>query len=874
MKTALQELLMRGWLRYLALGTASCFLLLGFLGEREPHVEITIEMRTRGGTDGELFYASKGASFSPQQSVPFEIERDGNWHVYRIPIPERVAVDRLRIDPGSTSGVIQIRRIGLITRNDETILDAKQLEDAVVSRNQMTKSAVNGYPGILSFDARAPDPFLEIQLPSQHLTRLPPIVRMTLYALGGAILSLCGLGLFWFFSVRAKALSAAIRGIGWLVALSNRLSDEQVLSVRPPMLIVVSAIVLSSTIYIIFGLHQSSIGVWEDMFPAKPIAQLVDLGTPKHIRSDEWNTQTPWALNQVQLKMPLRNDSIGGEQAPLLASVPVSHISGLAQVKFYGFRFLGLERGFSWWWAYKTFGLLLSCFWMLLILTRGSNAVSLLGAIWVYGSSAVQWWLSSNLPEILVSFCLAVIGANYLLFARKPMMVVVGAFLAAYAFINLLLHLYPPFIVPLAYLGIAILFGRILEPGAIESLKFGMRWRCVCAVSVFGLASIIAALYVIDALPTMKTMMATVYPGHRISASGDMATDRAIYGFFEAFRLGEGRLPLPPTNASEASSFVLLFPILLLIIPATKLFRRKNALLISLFTYCVVLSAWIGLSLPTPVEGVMQSIGWSWSPPSRSMLGLGLASVILVVLVLSRTGNEEADMASLDARKMIPLIVAAFLIPLGYAFHRIDPTFFTIPVIILGVVSCALITRGTALGRIVPFASGVAVLVTPALMVNPLISGLSAITEKPALIAAKAATTSKTDKWAVVGAFVFSQGLKAHGLDVITGSQLVPEIANSVKLDPGRKYEEVWNRYAHVVFRSEPGLREPTFDLKSPDLYVVNLDMCGPEIRALGITLVAYTEAVPAKDLSCLREVPSPSDSGVRMFRVYRSTGK
>lgn len=838
----------------------------GYLVERSGRPTVVLEMRSRGGADGEMFFAAGGEPFAPERRISFEIIRDGKWHLYEVDMPTWRRIDRLRIDPGSSSGMVQIRSVELKSRHGSSHLTADTLSAAVASLNQMSPSngreSEKGFR--LSFEMSSPDPFIEIEVGPRSATT-SVASRIPLYLLAGAMMAaLCLVASRWL-APKLKLLQRRLAGTHGMGGMVRALSDEGALIVTPSMVAALLVVLSMAGVYVAFALHQSSIGVWEEMFPSRSVPQFVDIGAPRHVRSDEWNTQTPWVLNQVFDGMPIENESIGGEKAPLLASVPVSHASALAQFKFFGFRLFDVDHGYSWWWAYKAFGLLLAAFWMLLLLTRGNIGASALGAAWIYGSSATQWWLSSNLPELLIAFFLAVTGAFYLLFARRLSAIAVGAALCAYAVLNLLLHLYPPFIIPLAYLGVAILAGLLLEQGAIKKLKYGLRWRLVCATAAVAIVAGIGSLYLAEAFRTIDTMMATVYPGRRTAVSGDFPLARFLSGYFEAFRVGESQVPLPPTNASEAAGFVLLFPLLLLVVSPRVLFSRQNSLLTAIFAYCIFVTCWVLLPLPGPLQSFVQATGWSWSPPARSMLGLGVASIILMVIIFSRIQGNTIQVQSVDARRMAIVVVVAFLLPLGYSLKQMDPSFFTNMVLGLGIVSVALITAGVSMARAWLLAAGLALLVVPALMVNPLMSGLSSVTEKPILVAAREATNER-DKWAVFGAFVFSQGLKVQGLDVVTGSKFVPDKHLSGVLDPARKNESVWNRYAHVVFTSRPG-HEPVFELKGPDLYVVQLDVCGKEMDQLGITLVAYTEAVPHEDLVCLRPVSAPIDSGVRLFR-------
>jgi hypothetical protein len=369
-------------------------------------------------------------------------------------------------------------------------------------------------------------------------------------------------------------------------------------------------------------------------------------------------------------------------------------------------------------------------------------------------------------------------------------------------------------------------------------------------------------------MPSIKAMAETSYPGHRIAFSGDVPLAKLFYGFFEALRIGEQRLPLPPSNASEASSFILLMPLLLLTMPITACIRRKNALLAMLTLYCLVLILWISVPLPHNVESAFQTLGWSWSPPVRSVLGLGIGSIILTTILFSRVRDEAVELRHVAVRRMAPALVFLLVLMFGAYLRTLDPAFFNSKIVLAASAAAAALSAGISLGQPRLFAAGLMAVVVPALMVNPLISGLSAVENKPILVAAKKQGSAADDRWAVIGNFIFSQGLKAQGLTVITGSQMIPNRKVTRVLDPQQKYKSIWNRYAHVAFESEPGRAYPVYELRSPDLYVVRLSICGPALAQLGVTRVAYTAPVPPADLQCLIPLDAPADSGVRLFRL------
>lgn len=850
------------WLRAAFAVLLGC-LVLGMSGMGSYRTEVVLELRTDAGADGEVFYAGPDQDHAADRRIPFVLVPDGQWHTYRITLREG-ELRRVRLDPGSLDGAVEIRRLAVDWSGRSVDLTGTRLADAQAGVNllQPVRSDAAG----LAFLASAPDPFVDFHLPAGTG------VVATWQRVAPWAAAILAFGVFWL-SVGEFVLRACVRAAGRAKLpgcchrLAARLSDRGVLQVPPRAVAVLGATTLCAVLYIALHLHQSSIGVWDHFFGDTSSSQIIEVGTPRAIRSDEWNALTPWVLSQVARGNEVSNPSIGGEAAPLLASVPVEHISSVAQAKFYGFFLFDASTGFSWWWAYKSFGLFLSFFWLLIVLTRGDTLAATIGAAWVYASSFTQWWFSSNLPEVLTAFALSTVGALYLLFSSRRLGMAAGTILVVYGALNLLLHIYPPFILPLAFLGATILAGIALESGKGAVLRSQMKWRAVCAVGGAVVFVLIAGRFMIDALPTIEVMRNTVYPGNRVSGSGDVTVSRLMYGFFEALRVGDGRLPLPPTNGSEASSFIMLFP-LLFGLPLVVFFRRANALLAALLGYLLMVAAWICIQLPAPIEKFMQLLGWSWSPPIRAVLGLGIGSIVAVVVMFSRVRRGDIEQRTPIMRGYVPAIVFFSVAALGWSLQQSDSAYFGDGIVLGAAIAATLVAAGVMFGRGGVLAGGLALFLLPAMTVNPLSRGLSALDDKPVLAAAREQTDSSKDRWAVVGAFVLSQGLKSQGLDVITGSHMVPNLEMAHVFDPTAQSEEVWNRYAHVVLRSEPAARTAVYKLLAPDLYEVGIDVCGPELRKLGVTRVAYTEPVPVADNACLHPLKSPESSGVRLFRL------
>lgn len=837
-----------------------------FLGFDRADVSLRLEMRSTPVGKGEIFYADAGERYSQAASVRFPLQGDGNWHAYEIALPS-VRMQRIRIDPGSGDGLVDVRSVKVRSGIRVIEFDSSQLGDALgVTHHLQARPRASG----LRFQSTGRDPYFEIKLPrtvgmTSLAYRVLTLSAVAGFAFGGWFALEYLAALFNRHARRrASRLASGIRKI------CEALSDNEVLRLDGGMLAAFLAILLAGSAYVALGLNQSSIGWWENLYPAQPVHQTVDLGTAKRIRSDEWNVQTPWILNQVLNGSPLHNPNIGAERSPLIASLPVDSAIDLPQLKFLGFEFLGIDRGMSWFWAYKTFALLWGFFWLCLLLTRGNLSASLLGTLWIYASSFTQWWFSSNLPEIMAAFAFGVVGAIYALFAARRWMVVMGCAFVVYCATNLVLNLYPPFIVPLGYLGVAIIAGYAIERGAapvINKLRFrtAALATAVLAIVAYGL------LFRSMAADSIDAMLHTVYPGQRVSGSGGVPFAKMFYGFFEGFRLDEFHFPPWASNASETSSFALLLPIVLLAIPLRRFFRRETAMLVAIGCAWLLTGLWVLVELPAAVERVLQMAGWSLVTPKRAVVGLGVGSILACTILFAKVRSGEVTIRPREARRMAILVVVVGVCAFGWGLRQVDPTFFTWRILLAGASASTLVAAGILMGRPAFLAAGLMLFALPTLTVNPLVSGISAISEKPILKAAARLSSSPETKWVVIGIPTLAQGLKAHGLRVFAGTQFLPARDDFLILDPDGKYEATWNRYATIGVGSDPSRKAPVFTRRRGDQYTITLNVCGGALQALGVTNVAYTSKVPEADLDCLKPLPGDPESGVVLFSLEQA---
>jgi hypothetical protein len=82
------------------------------------------------------------------------------------------------------------------------------------------------------------------------------------------------------------------------------------------------------------------------------------------------------------------------------------------------------------------------------------------------------------------------------------------------------------------------------------------------------------------------------------------------------------------------------------------------------------------------------------------------------------------------------------------------------------------------------------------------------------------------DSWVVLDDRLLINFPLMAGKDSLSGVQFAPQLELWEQLDPHHKYEEVYNRYAHVLFVNDKTMKEP-LALKYTDMFIVKFDPCG-----------------------------------------------
>ncbi len=662
-----------------------------------------------------------------------------------------------------------------------------------------------------------------------------------------------------------------------------RLSEDSLVRVDYQTLLLGVVLLLAFLVAVALQLNGSSLPRWNRVVPqAGQEKDGLLLGQSRAIRSDEWLTITPWIMSQGQLGFPLRNGNVGAHSDPLLQSLPVEHFSTLARPQNWGYFLLDIGHGFSFYWNFKVFALFGSFFLLLMLLTRSRFWLSLAGSAWLFLSSFIQWWFSTTLPEMLAAFFLAFVALCYLLLSHRRWVRLTAWLVLVVSTLDFILFFYPAYQVPLVYLFVFLLAGFLVSGGRYREIggRLGERALLLGAAAVV----ILAALFFFyrDAHDTIVAITSTAYPGDRISTGGGFGVMRLFGGLTGYPRADENSFPAMWVNASEASNFILLFPVVVLAALYNAARRIKNSPLVALLSlYVVLICVWILVPFPSLLARLTLM---SYVPSTRALLAAGIGSIILTMVFLAETGRRRLG-------TVFPVLVAivVFLTLLVYAavLRRDVNGFFQLRYLILMVAGVTVAAWLLLRGRALLFSLLIIAAVLPNLFVNPLSRGLGPIVDKDAFKAAVAANDAAPGaRWLAYGDNTLAQFLKAGGLNVADGVSYTPDLDFFRALDPQGKNEEVYNRYANIAFLEPKPGRAGTggnvdasgdgpaagnagarFTLLQPDAFTVEINPCDPELGRLGITNFAFAYQPNEKKLSCLSPLAAFPESHVWLYQ-------
>lgn len=569
--------------------------------------------------------------------------------------------------------------------------------------------------------------------------------------------------------------------------------------------IVFAFMVLNKFNFSSIGLFDAYVQPGEGSVYTKPL-----FGVARSIRSDEWMVTTPRLMTTDYVGYGETNDIVRAtETNNLSASGLQGGYSILARPAYLGFYiFRSSAYGLAWMWNFYIIFGFLATFELCYIMSQQNRLLGLFGASLIGLSQFCMWW---SITTFIFTGSAAVVCFKYFLNEQKVWKRLLFGAAMSMAIANFAVDLYPAWQVPAGFIFLAIVIWILVEDRE-RWMKYKLKdWGIFALVLVF-LVSITGA-YLYKYQDYMNAVMNTVYPGARISYGGYSLNKLVAY-------LSSAMTPfLRFDNPSEMGCFFGVFPIapVLAVIVLIKK-KGKNLLLWLLAVPTVVMGVYCSVGLP-PI--VAKCTLLTFSTPQRVADIVGLASAFMLIIALSELKDDKLPVW---LASVIVIICTSFAVRYEYN-TRLNDNRFALAVVlaaILVVIQVLVISNWKADVKKVAIILATIFVAVTGLAVNPLMYSNLAIRSKPLAQEVNRIMESDPDsKWIALDSIANGNFLIACGAPTYNSANYIPNMELWKKFDPEGAYEEIYNRYAHVVFSMTT--EATTMELIQGDFFRVNL---------------------------------------------------
>lgn len=570
---------------------------------------------------------------------------------------------------------------------------------------------------------------------------------------------------------------------------------------------------------VLLKIHGSSISYWNNFINIDKEDTSLIFGKPRRIRSDEWAVTTPLIFSQSFNGFKYFSDILRGgtsTDAFTIYGLPVLSLFEIFRPFHFGYIFLGIERGLSFFWITRFIALFLVSFEFFMIFTNKNKRLSVIGSFMISLAPIVQWWFATNgTAELFIFGQLALILLYKYLNTEKFKSRVLYLSLMVICAGGYVLILYPAFQIPMFYVFLALAIYIIVTNYKNTKIAKKDIISIIVALLIFVLL-MLSIIY--TSKDTISALLNTVYPGNRISEGGGAFRKYASY--MDNIFLPYKEKGMETHPAKEAVMFGL-FPIGIICAAITMVKNKKLDLpIIILLIPYVIIGAFCMFKIPY----LPQLTLLSYSSVNRAVIAIGYIDILILLRALSITEKSEKIWISL-----IISAVTSFI--LVFICHKLNPNYVGKILASFLFVMCLYLfftatQYNTKYGKYLFTYGIIATMLVTGFTVNPISSGFNIITESPILQAAKEINEKDSGIWLAENLGLPCQNyLAMAGCPVINATNIYPNMDLWKMLDKekDKKYDVIYNRYAHVkmiLVESDEQI-EDKFKLESTDSILV-----------------------------------------------------
>lgn len=576
-------------------------------------------------------------------------------------------------------------------------------------------------------------------------------------------------------------------------------------------------------ITVIFQVSGSSIGIWNYFFgtPEGTISEGVILGKSQGVRSDEWATFTIFNFSQkynINKPFGFFTDSIRADRTDIFLEYggPVLDIGIIYRIFQIGYILFGNSGGLAFFWNARFIMLVMVTFELMMIITNKKKKLSLLGTMLIAFAPIVSWWFSINgLVEMLVSMQLAIILLDKYMIEtnfKRRILYLIGIAISAGTF---LFAFYPSWEIPLAYITLGLGIWVIIKN--YKECKINKN-DIISIVVVGGIWAISIGYLLIKSKDTIQIILNTAYPGSRLEVGGGSVAKLFEYPINMFFNINSSQLF---TNTCEEAVFFDFFPIgLIFTIYVFIKEKKKDILLIVLTILDVFFGTWLIFGFP---KTIAQITLLSNSQAARTYLAFGMINILMLI----RASSLFEVKVNVKKSLIFSLILATIITALTYKYYSYYLHLYMIIIIYITliVVFYLFFRVNKKIEMNLLLITVFLISIISSLIVNPMRVGTNVIYDQPIVKEISSIVEQdKNGKWIVEGVgYPYINIPIMVGAPTINCTNVYPNLERWKLVDQDGKYEEVYNRYAHIAIKLQK--KETSFELTAPDAFSIYLNV-------------------------------------------------
>lgn len=595
---------------------------------------------------------------------------------------------------------------------------------------------------------------------------------------------------------------------------------------------------------VLLGVTGSSIGIYTEYFGAKD--KNILFGISRGIRSDEYAVFTPMTWSQYldpNGHFSYFNSVARATNTDVFIEYgqPVATWLLLYKPFNLGFLFLPIAKGMAFFWCGRLIALFMVSFEFGRKITDDNRLLSIIYAILIAFSPIVQWWFAINgLVEMLLYLQLSILLLDKYFSSEKWSIKILCAFGIVISAGGFILTMYPAWMLPFAYvilgLGIWLLITKR------KSIKKNKKDIILILCSLCFLC--ISMLYVYHmSKDTISTLGQTVYPGDRVSVGGGRSLDDFfVYTsnfWFPIFNMAMR------SNECEMARFISLFPLAYIFYIIYFLKTKKSDLFCNIIlSISSVFLIYCTIGFP---EWLSKITLLSFSLDKRCFLVVQFCEILVLIRLISLLLKEKVVLNKIMGW------VTAFMISILSAglLYYLNSAYYSTKMLMLQTVLFIFIFAGVfyydkkRIFKAWGIFFSMFVLLT-GILVNPVRVGVDSVEKIPELEMVERVVKADPEAvWISEGTgFTITNSILLKGARTINFTNVYPELNRWKMVDKENKYEDIYNRYAHIGMIY--GENDEKFVLTNKDSFEVYVDY--DDIKNLNVDFIFSNRDLSAEN--------------------------